>query len=394
MTTCSLRAFLGTNLKKPEEGAVAVLAAAMRTSREFSQEVVALADGKDVGGDATLTVGTEQATFVGLQHVDLEVVVSEPRRRHVQRIWIEAKLTSPLARGEEHQLVRYHRALGAVDHRQRHQPMRRLGVLVRRRQDLRPADWTAIRTTGASVIVWQQIADAAWRTGAASADHLSWRARAREPDAPLSVANLDTLLWYLQSKDLRVHTDPPLLSESVQHYENAVQVGKAVAGLARLIAERLGDHGWPTTLDRPGSEEPLTFASKPIRLPSPVPWWQRKGARQADLWFQISPYDPRDQTARASVWVGLGFAAPMRPTEEWIAELRAVGFEPEEEDTGSGLLDWVGAFEPLDTFVGPDKTAGSQAADIAQWIAARVDELARIGRPPSRAQSVRPAPNG
>jgi hypothetical protein len=155
-------------------------------------------------------------------------------------------------------------------------------------------------------------------------------------------------LWYLEKKEFRVHTDPPLAHDSIHHYEHAVQVGKAVAGLARLVAENLTSLGWRTTLDRPASDEPLTFASKPIKLPSPAPWWQQRNSAQGDLWFQITPYDPRDQSAQATLWAGLGFTAPLHGDEAWIANVRAAGFEPEEEDTGSGLIEWLGAFERLD----------------------------------------------
>jgi hypothetical protein len=383
-TTCVLQAYLDTNQAKPEEGAVAVLAAVMRANREFAMRMIRLAGGVEVGEAEQLIVGTEEPTFVGLQHVDLEIRAFHAERRHVQRIWIEAKLTAPLARGEQHQLVRYHTALADVDHRQKHQLVRKVAVLLRRRSDLRRADLDAVAATEATVMLWQQVADVALILGAEQSADTAWRSTARDPDAPLSLANLDSLLWYLERKDFRVHTDPPLATDSVHHYEHAVEVGRAVAGLARLAAEDLADSGWQTTLDRPASGEPLTFASKPIMVSSPVPWWQRRGAAHADLWFQITPYDPRDQRAQACVWAGLGFTKPLAADEGWIANVRAAGFEPEEEDTGSGLIEWLGSFERLDAFVEGNLTAGLQASALTDWIRDRVGELRAFGPPPRR----------
>lgn len=248
---------------KPEEQAVAVLASALRANAGFTESVVVKADGVRFNDGSTFTVGTEESTFVGRDHIDLEVVVAEPAQRHVQRVWIEAKLDARLALGERHQLVRYSDALRPIDHRQRHPPLRRLAVLVRRRQDLRDVDLAAIQETGATLLLWQDIADTAWDVGADLAGTPEWRLKARDGDSPLALANLDTLLWYLEDKDFRVNAHQPLFPDSIRHYEHAVQVGEAVGGVARLVAARLSEAGWRTELDKRDAGEPLTFASKP-----------------------------------------------------------------------------------------------------------------------------------
>src|SRR5437764_810696 len=102
-TTSILRAFLGANPAKPEEQAVAVLASALRTNPSLVESLVLLAGGEPIEEDATTAVGTEEPTFVGRDHIDLEIIISRPGLRNVQRIWIEAKLDAPLARGPRHQ---------------------------------------------------------------------------------------------------------------------------------------------------------------------------------------------------------------------------------------------------------------------------------------------------
>lgn len=377
-TTCILRAYLEANQRKPEERAVALLAAAMRTNRNLAQRMLACVQAEDPPASAAIVVGTEEMTFSGTDHIDLEIVV-EDARRTLSRVWVEAKLDARLARGDKHQLVRYYEALHALDRRQASPPSKRLAVLVRRRSDLRPADLTAIRQTGAAVVLWQEVADAAWLIGEEDGGGSEWRLRARHASAPTSIAVLDSLLWYLQKRDSRVNAEPPLTPEAIHHYEHAVQVGKWVTGIARLVSAELARRKWVVELDRPSSEEPLTFASKPIKLPRPMPWWDRAGPRRADLHFQISPYDPRNQQTVAHVWAGVGFRKPVQIGTSWAAALTGAGFDPEEEEGGSGLIDWVGGFEALAPLVASEPTAGSQASRIADWIEDRVNELRRLG---------------
>src|SRR5690242_674916 len=99
----------------------------MRANRNLACRMLAGVNAEDPPDSAAIVVGTEEMTFRGTDHIDLEIVV-EGERRNLSRAWVEAKLDARLAHGEKHQLVRYYEALQAVDHRQTPPSTKRLAV--------------------------------------------------------------------------------------------------------------------------------------------------------------------------------------------------------------------------------------------------------------------------
>lgn len=360
-----------------------MLAAALRANRELACRIVELAGANPVATQEELEIWTEVLTSAsGLDRVDLEVRVLDDGAVQ-QRVWIEAKLSSPFGYlYGKHQLVRYCDALQVLNGRRRPRGVSKLAVLVPSLADLREADWSAIKATRSKILLWQEVADEASDIGAAVGGGLQWRTRARGSDASLALANLETLIWFLACQTFGVSVRTPLSRDSVATYEQAKEVRDAVESLTRHVIDVLVAQGWTTAIDRIGHAD-LVFSSKPITLPRPMRWWERSGRRHAVLTFQISPTDERTGEPVATVWVGLTFEFHYRPPDGWLEQVGALGLVAEQDEEETGGTAWLGAFAPLASLIGDDVKAGAQAIRIAQWIRGRVDDLAAVAPKPA-----------
>lgn len=380
-TTSQLRAYLEASPAKPEEKAVAVLAASLRSSPELLSAFLSIVGVRKVREVADFTIRTEEPTLDGQDKIDLEILVRSSGFLR-RRIWVEAKLRAPFDRRPEHQICRYDRALRERDrHRPRGQRVStHLAVLIRHPHELRPEDQVAITAARAKVVSWQDTADSALLIGN-TAEGAEWRRSAGACGAPLALANLDALLWCLEREDLDVSVTPPLNKAVLGYYERSTVVMETVGGIAGLVCDALTKQGWEAKLAQLRPSEPTVFRSTHMTIPPGGQWWTARGRRRATLTFECMPYG-YDEESAASVWVGLYWQHPLKVTAPWTKRARDAGLVIDLDDRSS-QMQYLGAYESFVDLIGKRRTAGPQAQAIADMIRRHVSAMQRIG-PPSR----------
>jgi hypothetical protein len=209
-----------------------------------------------------------------------------------------------------------------------------------------------IDATGATVLHWQDVADIAEACGRARAgvpDTTEWRELARRPEATLELANLDTLLWFVETCKRKtrdgqledivgIRASSPVTDRHAADYGSAYEAVMAVAVLAERVTTELDDRGRVTKWveGESGVEDEGIFDALMVVYEAEPRgsegWWQ---AYDGSMKFWFMPFDPA--TAADGVphlWTGITFAKPIPIAAARRGELEKAGFLLDEDDDG------------------------------------------------------------
>jgi hypothetical protein len=394
-TTDPLAALLAANRRKPEEQATAVLACALHTSRAFARQVL-----KRIGVDdeGAIVVATEKRTGSGLDKIDLEIQVNADTGRPLRRVWVEVKIDADFAPEETAdggrtpraaQLARYSDALKERDQARPGSPPSLLAVLVPSIDESR--DRAHLNAVADVVVVfWQDVGDLAAATAREIAGTADWRRTARGSDAALGLANLATLVWFLEGAkretldgDRRTYvgisvTDPmtKALSRDYAAAYDALNAIEALSERVRLLFER---DGWTADEvdDGDGEDEMLDALRISEQLMSPTPfWWQACGGAAT---FELAPFDDTTdpRVSEAVVWSGVYFddADLARTASAAWRERAAQQGQLVLEHADDGKLSYVGASRPLAELIDDSAVAIDQATSVYGWITGILNDL-------------------
>jgi hypothetical protein len=392
-STCLLRDFMAASSSKPEEQATALLAGALMTSEDFRR---ALLEPLGIPEQGDVLIDTEVGTGHGRDAIDLELRVVGPRGALRRRVWIEVKVNARLndARGDrESQLVRYRDALNVLDQQRPDLAPSVLAVLLRRPDET--GERVQIDQTESLVLRWHQVADLADACGRSRAGTpgRSWRHTARRPDSPLDLANLDTLLWFVEEACRRtargereeivgVNASSPVTPEEITSYALAPRAVQAVEALSERIEAHLQDGGRSTTSLDPeeavGEDDDVLarlIVRRGAERRSHKGWWREM---RGGCEFWLMPFDllaePDEEVAL--VWAGVIFEEGAAISTTVRAVLEKAGFRLDDDD--GGQLFSAGRQAPLEEVVGAADLLGEQAARVADWINACLSDLERF----------------
>jgi hypothetical protein len=261
-----------------------------------------------------------------------------------------------------------------------------------------PEDRKQAAQTGSDVILWQEVGDLAGRCAHTMAGD-AWRVHAREPDAPLELANLETLVWFLESGDRLsgherrefVGIDPVTEPVTAQHFDSLAQSYRAVLALAGLVERSvaiLEGQGWEEVDE---DEAPETDAQAPSNLEEEEldaldlltvstsitrdnTWWDQIGC----AWFQFRPFDETVQ-ARVDgpvIQVGITFrdADGPPPDPTWFEQLEQIEFRAVEHADASAVAELFRTGSV--NLVSQAATPAEQARHLAEWVQASLEALA------------------
>ncbi|OAI39312.1 hypothetical protein AYO39_00510 [Actinobacteria bacterium SCGC AG-212-D09] len=390
-----LREFMTANAAKPEEQATAVLAASLRTSECFRQALLGPLQLEEQG---SVVIDTEVGTGAGQEAVDIELRITGDDGHLRRRVWIEVKVNSRLAGargGKDPQLKRYRKALDVLDQKRSDLQPSVLAVLLLRADEKQ--ERPQIDATHATVLHWQDVADIAEACGRARSgvpNTTEWRQFAQRPEATLELANLDTLLWFVDAGKRKnregeledivgIRASSPVTDRHAADYGSAYEAVMAIALLAERAATELDDRGsvteWVETesgVDDEGIFDALmvVYKAEPRGIEG---WWH---ADDGSMEFWLMPFDP--EAAAESVpqlWTGITFHQPVPIAAGWRGELEKAGFLLDEDD--DGLLESVGVQEALISVIGPADSLREQAKRAATWIDKRLTELRDVSPP-------------
>jgi hypothetical protein len=394
-STCLLREFMTANAAKPEEQATAVLAASLRTSESFRQALLGPLQLEERG---PVVVDTEVGTGAGQEAVDIELRITGDDGALRRRVWIEVKVNSRLAgaRGEKDpQLKRYRKALDVLDGKRSDLQPSVLAVLLRRADERH--ERPQIDATGATVLHWHDVADIAEACGRALSgvdDTIEWRESARRPEGTLELANVDTLLWFVEAAKRRnregeledivgIRGSSPVTDRHAADYGSAYEAVMAIALLAERVATELDDGGRVTKWieSESGVDDEGIFDALMVVYevePRGIEGWWRADDRSMEFW--LMPFDPEAASEGVpQLWTGITFEQPFTIAAAWRGELEKAEFRLDEDD--DGLLESVGVQEALIPIIGPADSLSEQAKRAASWIDKRLTELQDISPP-------------
>ncbi len=400
-TTCLLRAHQGANRAKPEEQVTAVLAGALQTCLALRKELLRELKVPETGW---VEVDTEFGTGDGGDRIDLQMRILDPKRGRLRRrVWIEVKVNSQLDRGgpwRQPQLVRYQEALNEHDRERRDLRKSRLAVLVRRADEL---EWSQINRTGAGVVYWQALADIADKCGrelAGAGVGEEWHEIARRPDAPLELANLDTLVWFLENAEAKtkdnervpivgISAASPWTAKHAREYTAAYQALNALCSLGKRMGMELEKKNRLTEAletDSGLDDEAFDFLTYRSRadLVRKRGWWLGKG--HMEFWLMPVDHELDEIIPGPHIWAGVTFDEPLRTRQEWRAHAEREGFGLDENE--DGRLWSLGVRILLKEALGTSKRPGEQAQDLAEWVDDKLSKLEALRPPGSRLQSL------
>jgi hypothetical protein len=331
-----------------------------------------------VAEDGRVEIDSEVATGEGRDHIDLELRVSgdDDRLQLRRRGWIEVKINAEFAPevadegdqpGKDGQLIRYRRALTVRDALHGSLPPSPLAVLI---PAIRDEDREQIDTSEAVVLYWQRVGDLAAERARELAGE-DWRLEARKPSASLELANLETLVRFLESATARpgtwtatedrrqfvgIQVTDPLTSTLIDSYAASYRGLKAIAALLERIVLAFEDDHWSTQLiEDTGTEddeyETLAMAVK-IAPPQDTGWWR---TLDGGAHFQVAPIDDREprEITGPVVWAGVSFDDPdvaPKISAVWSERAKANGFVIfEDQDTAT--VEYVGQVQALSQLV-------------------------------------------
>jgi len=418
--TCVLATFLDATWTKPEEQATAVLGCALRTSRRLQQGLLRLLETETNG---EVDVKTEVQTGRGRDRIDLQLEAFNVRGGPEVRVWIEVKVTALLMAGEagegeeensrEPQLKRYRLALDERDAVRPHLKRSMLVLLVPTPDD---EDRRQAAETASKILLWQEVGDLAAECARLEGGP-DWRTAARQATATLELANLETLVWFLEEATrpsarkrreefvgIRSASEP-LTPDVADHFGHTHRSLMTVYGLIMRASEMLDDEGWKLPSDEEDGDEEVAESEddststlsddekdvfedltvpQDLALPSGDEWWKAPGN---SAWFQAAPFDdtlrPRSTQAVMQVGVSFGGAGGTYATPAWLEQLDKLEFRTVEHP-GTEALAGIWRTKPLDWFIEP-ASAPEQARRVAQWVEESLTVLA--GLPPHGSSS-------
>lgn len=397
--TCILTSFLGATWTKPEEQATAVLGSALATSRAFR---ASLLDRLGITASGQVKVNTEVQTGRARDRIDLQLEVANQRGGLTARAWIEVKVTAALMAAvkygddvREPQLKRYRAALDERDQARPDLEGSALALLV---PNVEPEDRRQSEETKATILLWQEVGDLA-AACARSIGGEQWRAQAREAEATLELANLETLLWFLEAANrpgsdkarrnfVGIDSVPePVSVDIAAHYGHSHEALMTIGGLLERASEILEAAGWnlhavgeESDDDVFGSEDDVTSTlseeEKELfeRLmvdweisSAAEPWW---AGSDNSAWFQACPFDdqlrPRSAEPVMQVGVSFGGAGGPFPSPAWLEQLDLSGFQTVEHPA-TGAIAGIWKTKPLGSFI-EGASPAEQAQRVAKWV--------------------------
>jgi hypothetical protein len=233
-------------------------------------------------------------------------------------------------------------------------------------------DRNAIKRADADVITWQTVADAVTLYGA-DAWGEDWSQMANEPSAPVALANVDTLRWFLRDH-VDVALTEPLSRRDISRYAEAPRVLGVVEGVCARVCDILQERRWIAPL---GDDGGTGYGGVDLVPPSGSRWWRRVGPREGKLIFMVYPNDERDDPPSPvpTVWVGIEFRNPARLRAEVLQRIRAADCVPTEDAKNPGRFTEVGYYASVADLIGGARSATGQATALADWIESRVVAL-------------------
>ncbi|MGI8571660.1 MAG: hypothetical protein ACR2L9_03390 [Solirubrobacteraceae bacterium] len=382
------------NPAKPEEQATALLAATLETSPRFRE---ALLRPLELGTADNIRVDTEVGTGTG-DVVDIELQVLRDGCLD-RRAWIEVKLSSLLA-GAQGSGRRSSRATA-----------RRSTRLTGSDRDRRPPaspcfSLALMNASGSSSTGFERVsctgrrADIAYECGQAACAEAHgtehWLEVARRPSAPLELANLETLLWFLAEarrkttgeRIVGITRTGQLTAKQTAGYAAAYRALLSVFSLGDRIGQELERTGWTVEAQDADTGGGVAFdalcyhsTAEPRRGRR---WWEARGGT-LEYWLTPVELNSDNLDEGRFIWAGASFEHGVSVSAQWRGMAEQAGFRLLDNDDGK--LVEVGTRALLTDALEGATRAGEQAEKGAAWVAAQLAALADLS--PSRR---RPSP--